>query len=747
MNTDYPLTRDVLLVGGGHSHALLLRRWGMTPLPGARLTVVNPEPTAAYSGMLPGHVAGHYSREDLDIDLVQLCRFAGARLILGHVTRVDLEAQRVAIDAGKTIGYDLLAIDVGVTSQVPDVPGFAEFAVPAKPLGRFAGAWARFLDRAAGGGPAEAACIGAGIAGVELSLAMQYALSRVAAGRARITIVDHGQALAGLPAGARRHVLARLRQAGVRLRESAHAVRLGPEGLELDDGSWIDSRFTVCAAGPRPWPWLSRIGLPTTDGYIDVDETLRSTADPRVHASGDCAHLTHAPRPKAGVYAVRSAPVLYHNLRAALTGQPLRPFRPQSDYLKLLSLGSRDAVAVKWGCHVSGPSIWRWKNRIDRRFMAKLRDLPEMPSQPVPAEAALELGELLTGPPACGGCGAKVGFDTLTDALRACPASVRPDLEAAPGDDAAILSMGDTRQVITTDHLRAFSLDPALVARVAAIHALGDIWAMGARPQVALANVILPRMTTRLQRRWLEEILAAATEVLTAEGAALAGGHTTIGAELTIGFTITGLCECRPVKLSGARPGDALILTKPLGTGILLAGEMRRKAPGGAVAGAWDMMTRSQGAAAAILAGSHAMTDVTGFGLAGHALNMCRASGVGARINLGSLPVLDGALVLAEAGVASTLAPTNRDACLPHMDLPGEGPLTAILFDPQTAGGLLAAVPAPSVDARLAELKAAGAGGWVIGEIVAGAPRLGRMAARAMGQTAVPPLRGSRSPG
>lgn len=734
MNTDYPLTRDLVLVGGGHSHALLLRRWGMTPLPGARLTVVNPEPTAAYSGMLPGHIAGHYSREDQDIDLVQLCRFAGARLILGHATHIDLATQRVNIDAGQTIGYDLLAIDVGVTSRVPDVPGFAEFAIPAKPLGRFADAWARFLDRAVGGGSAEAVCIGGGIAGVELSLAMQYSLSRVAAGRARVTIVDSGQVLAALPAGARRRVLTRLQQAGVRLRDWAQAVRLGPEGLELDDGSWIESRFTVSAAGPRPWPWLSQIGLPTTDGYVDVDAFLRSTADPRVHASGDCAHLTHAPRPKAGVYAVRSAAILYHNLRAALLGRPLRRFRPQSDFLKLLSLGSRDAAAVKWGCHVSGPSIWRWKDRIDRRFMAKFRELPEMPSQPVPAEAALELGELLTGPPACGGCGAKVGFDTLADALAACPASGRPDLEVAPGDDAAILSMGDTRQVITTDHLRAFSLDPALVARVAAIHALGDIWAMGARPQVALASLILPRMTTRLQKRWLEEILAAATDVLAAEGAALAGGHTTIGAELTIGFTITGLCEDRPVKLSGARPGDALILTKPLGTGVLLAGEMRRKAPGKAVAGAWASMTRSQGAAAGILSRTSAMTDVTGFGLAGHALNMCRASGVGACIDLGSLPVLDGAVALLEAGIASTLAPANRAACLPHMDLDVVGdPRADLLFDPQTAGGLLAAVSASNVDARLAELQAAGAGGWVVGEIVAGAPRLRRMSAGAMG--------------
>ncbi len=151
MRDDMPLTRDLLLIGGGHAHALVLRAWGMDPLPGARLTVVNPGPTAPYTGMLPGHVAGHYGRDDLDIDLVRLARFAGARLIDGAVDRIDADARRVTIAGWGDLAYDVASVDVGITGEMPQVPGFAEHGVGAKPLGRFADRWRGFLARGARG--------------------------------------------------------------------------------------------------------------------------------------------------------------------------------------------------------------------------------------------------------------------------------------------------------------------------------------------------------------------------------------------------------------------------------------------------------------------------------------------------------------------------------------------------------------------------------------------------------------------
>ncbi len=719
MTPALPLTRELVLIGGGHAHALVLRRWGMDPLPGVRVTVIDPAPAPPYTGMLPGHIAGHYPREALEIDLVQLARFAGARLILGRATGIDPEAKRVTVPGRPALAYDVCSVDVGITSDPPGLPGFAEHAVAAKPLGPYADRWQRFLGQVAQGAAARVVVIGGGVGGVELSMAMAHALAQ-AGTKPEVTVLETGRALEGLGPRARAALLKRMEGLGVSLREHVTASEVTAEGVTLEGGARLPAALVVGAAGARPHGWLAGCGLAMTEGFLDVGPTLQ-TSDRAVFAAGDCAHLTHAPRPKAGVYAVRAAPVLYENLRAALseTG-PLRPFQPQKDYLKLISLGGKSALADKWGLRLEGRWLWRWKDRIDGRFMDKFHDLPQMAAPDLPKTAAAGLREALGEKPACGGCGAKVGGGALGRVLAGLPSAGRADVDLRPGDDAAVLRMGGARQVITTDHLRAFTEDPFVQARIAAIHALGDIWAMGAAPQAALAQVILPRLAPRLQEHWLAEIMAGAAQVFGAAGAEIVGGHSSLGSELTVGFTVTGLCESAPITLGGAREGDVLLLTKPIGSGTILAAEMQRRARGAWVAECLAAMDVPQGPAASLLAGAHAMTDVTGFGLAGHLLGICDASGLAAELDLAAVPMMEGAEALAAAGVRSTLYPDNR-ALAARVEAP-ESPRAAVLFDPQTAGGLLAAVAAETAEDRLAALRAAGIPAARIGRLVPGAP-------------------------
>ena len=714
MQEALPLTRDVVLVGGGHAHALVLRAWGMRPLPGARLTLIDPAPTAPYTGMLPGHVAGHYERGELEIDLVRLARFAGARHVAARATGLDRAARRVVVEGRPDVAYDVASIDVGITSAMAELPGFAEHAVAAKPLDALAERWRAFLAAPSG----DVAVIGGGVAGCELSMAMAHAL-RGAGSTARVTVVEARRAMTDVTAAARRRVLAAMSGLGVRLLEGATVERVEAYGLRLEGGEAVPAALVVGAAGARPWPWLAGTGLETRDGYLAVGPDL-ATSDPRVFAAGDCAHMVHAPRPKAGVFAVRAAPVLHHNLRAAASGGRLRSYRPQSRYLKLISLGGRSAVANRSALAPSWlaprDATWRLKDRIDRRFMRRLTELPPMPEPPAPRERAAGAVE----GPLCGGCGAKVGSGVLAAALSALPRPARDDVLSAPGDDAAVLRVGGARLVATTDHLRAFTEDPWTLARIAAVHAMGDVWAMGAEPQAALATIVLPRMAERMQAETLREVLAALSETLRGAGAELAGGHTTMGAEATVGLTVTGLPRAEPIGLAGGRPGDALILTEAIGTGVVLAAEMQRRARGRDVAACLAAMARPQGEASRILGVARAMTDVTGFGLAGHLADICRASGAGARLDLDAVPLLPGALALAEAGVASTLAPANRAA------VPGrfpEGARAALAFDPQTAGGLLAAVPEAAAHTVLARLRDAGHDhAAVIGALTDGPP-------------------------
>ncbi|MCC5982850.1 MAG: selenide, water dikinase SelD [Rhodobacteraceae bacterium] len=722
-----PLTRDLVLLGGGHTHALVLKRWAMDPLPGARVTLISPDPTAPYTGMLPGHVAGHYGREELEIDLVQLARRAGARLILDRACGIDRSAQTVALQGRPPVAYDVLSVDIGISSDLPALPGYAEHAVSAKPLGRYAARWERFVQAVAtGAAPPQVAVIGGGVAGVELALAMAHRLRGTRG--AQVTVIEAAPApLPGIGAGARARLLAHMAAAGVSLRTGTAVAGITAEAVRLEDGAHLPAALVVGAAGTRPQDWLRGTGLDLTQGFITVGPTLQSPTDPRIFAAGDCAHMRHAPRPKAGVYAVRQAPVLLHNLRAALAeAGRLRQYHPQRDYLKLVSLGGRRALADKWGLPLEGRWLWALKDGIDARFMAGFAP-PPVQAPPQPRQSAAGQAGAQGNQPLCGGCGAKIAPAPLRQALAGLPAPDRADIQTGAGDDAAVLRMGDMRQVIATDHLRAFSVDPFIMARIAAVHALGDIWAMGAAPQALLLNVTLPRMSEALQARTLAEIMAAAQAVAGAEGAAIVGGHSAMGAEMSIGFTVTGLAGDRVLTKSGARPGDALILTRPLGTGIVLAAEMAMQAQGRDVAAALDAMATPQGAAAALLAPrASAMTDVTGFGLAGHLMEMLTAAGCGATLFAGALPVLPGVRDLIAAGHGSALAQGNRAALAGqvHPGAPeGATDVGALLHDPQTAGGLLAAVPEDAAPILLSALQSAGfTQAAVIGTLHDGAP-------------------------
>lgn len=724
MTPTIPITRDLVLIGGGHTHALVLRRWGMDPLPGARLTLIDPGPVTAYTGMLPGVIAGHYARDESEIDLVRLARFAGARLVIGAAMGLDLRARAVRLQGRPPIAFDVASLDVGITSAMPEVPGFEAHGTPAKPLGQFAVRWLEFRRAVASGEcPPKIAVIGGGVGGIELSMAMQRALA-LDGHMPGVTVIDRTEPLDGLAARPRRLILAAARERGIVTISGGEVASIDGAGVDLADGRRIEASFVAGVAGARPHDWLADTGLRTRDGYPCVDAMLR-TSEPDIFAAGDCAHLSRAPRAKAGVFAVREGPILHANLRAVLGAGRMRRYRPQTDYLKLVSLGGTDAVAARGRLALRHPLLWRWKNRIDRRFIAKLTDLPTMEPPQLPhAVAAGVRAEWGEGRPHCAGCGAKVGPTTLAQALADAPPARRGDVERGVGDDAAILKVGPARQAISTDHLRALTDDPWRMARIAAIHALSDIRAMGAAPQAVLASIVLPPMDARRQSRTLGEIMAGARAVFDAADAEIVGGHTSTGAEMILGFTVTGLLTARAIGHAGARPGDVLILTKPIGTGVVMAGEMAGRAHGREVKAAIDSMDRDQAAAAAILTAATAMTDVTGFGLAGHLGAICRASDVSVRIDMDEVPFLSGAERLARAGIRSTLWPQNRAAAeLVRLRAPDD-PRADLFYDPQTAGGLLAAVGADIASKLVERIEAEGGTAWRIGVVRDGPPSI-----------------------
>ena len=729
-----------MLIGGGHSHVGVLKNFGMYPEPGVRLTVICTDVHTPYSGMLPGYIAGHYRYDDVHIDLARLAEFAGARLYRNEVVGIDRAAGKVLCRNRPPVPYDRLSINIGSTPQLHGVEGADAFAVPVKPITRFNARWLALLARVQqhAEGALRVAVVGAGAGGVELTLSMQYRLRQElqALGRnpdlLEFHLLNAGPEILPTHNAAVRQKFARVLAArGVVMHHNANVIRVEPGRLHCASGQVVraDEMVWVTQAGGATWLQSTGLAL-DAGGFVRVQNTLQTLTDPHIFAAGDIAAMDHYPLEKAGVFAVRMGRPLADNLRLSLQGRTLKPYHPQPRWLALISTGDRYAVASRGALGLWGAWVWRWKDTIDRNFMRKFAEFPAMKpggrDAPAQAVSALDLNqdEALQAISAiamrCGGCGAKVGSTVLSRALGQLHVVQRDDVLVGlhDPDDAAVVRVPPGKALVhTVDFFRAFVDDPYLFGKVAANHALGDIFAMGADPQTATAIVTVPPGLEAKVEDLLFQVMTGAVEVLNEAGCALVGGHTGEGQELALGFAINGLMDddlASVTRKSGMRLGDVLLLTKPIGTGTLFAAHARLAAKGRWIDAALQSMVLSNRAAAQCLRefGATACTDVTGFGLLGHLVEMTKPSGVDAEIVLSQLPLLDGALETVAAGIVSSLqsanvrlrrALRNQEAFVMHPRYP-------LIFDPQTAGGLLASVSADRAEDCVVALQALGYG-------------------------------------
>jgi len=680
--------RHLVLVGGGHAHVAVLRSLAMRPEPAGRVTVVSTGPYATYSGMVPGVLAGLYRTDEARIDVRALAARARAAFIPDRAVHVDPERRVLTLAHRPPLRYDIVSFDIGSRPMAPERVGRDAPVVMVKPIEcALQGIEAALIIP-----PLEdahrAVVVGAGAGGTEVALALAARLR----GRGSVTVCDAGP-LPMQAAGARvsRFVLRALERRGIRFLGNASVERATAEQVFLTDGRSLPATLIIWATGAAGPELFADSGLCVDErGFLLVNDELHSAEHPEIFAAGDCATIaSHPTLPKAGVYAVRQGPVLTHNLRATLHGAArTQVFEPQRRFLSLLNTGDGRAILIYSGFAAEGRWAWRLKDRIDRAFMRKYARPPLDP------EAGMS-GEMIP----CGGCAAKVSADALTRVLG------QLDVPPAEGilvgletpDDAAVFAHpAGTLSVATLDAFPPFTDDLFVVGQVAAINAASDLYAMGAEGSVAIALACLPQADGSESEEQLTLFLRGALAALSGLGIQLVGGHSVAGEQALFGFAMYGWVEPdRIMRKAGARPGDHLVLTKPLGTGVVLAAARAGVAPAEWVDAAQVTMTQSNGPAMRLFksAGVRACTDVSGFGLAGHLGELLRAGGVGARLSAAAVPVLAGARELLEAGWRSSFHAANERA---HGQArAGEAPswLTALLHDPQTSGGLLAAIP------------------------------------------------------
>lgn len=364
--------KRLVLAGGGHAHVAVLDSFARRPAADVEITLVTPFPRQVYSGMLPGWIAGHYALDACVIPLEPLARRAGCRLVPAHVARLDLHSRVAYTEADEPIPFDILSLDTGPVIDRNAIPGLAQHAIALRPIESLIVEWQRLLAQLADVSDTQRlTVIGGGAGGVELALAIAYRAA-TAPLALRVQLVS---GRAGLVPSLADAVRARLRRAidarGVRLIED-DAIEIRRHAVLLAAGGELNSDATLVAIGAAAAPWLAAAGLATdAAGFVAVNEHLQSISHPFVFAAGDCATMIDAPRPKSGVYAVRAGPPLARNLRAALADHPLARYTPQRRALYLLSTGPKHAVA-SWGpFSAEGAWVWRWKDWIDRRFIAR----------------------------------------------------------------------------------------------------------------------------------------------------------------------------------------------------------------------------------------------------------------------------------------------------------------------------------------------------------------------------------------
>ena len=736
-----PVIKDLVLVGGGHSHLSVLKYFAMNPIPGLRLTLITRDLHTPYSGMLPGYIAGHYEYDEAHIDLRPLAQFAQARIYHAEVNDLDFENNNVICAGRPPIHFDLVSINIGSRPGTLHIPGADSFALPVKPIDRFLTRWDLLSDKIIKSKKDfHLAVVGGGAGGVEMALATQYRLNHLLQELNRSNEFLHIDLYCDteriLPTH-NKHVQHRfshvLDQRDIRVHynhrieevQKDHLVTSAGEHFQADAVLWVTS-----ASAPA---WLAEAGLDVdTEGFISVNDNLQSTSHDNVFAAGDIAAVVNHPRPKSGVFAVRQGPPLAHNLARAIQNQALKPFTPQRHFLGLISTGDQYAIASRSHWSLEGRWLWKVKDWIDRRFMDNFNELPEMkPSATPQINLAMTdektLHEISAIAMRCGGCGAKVGSTVLSRVINRLKPISRDDvvIGLADPDDASVTEVPAGKLVVqSVDYFRCFIDDPYLFGQIAANHALSDIYAMGAETQSAMAIATIPYGIEEQVEDQLFQTMSGALDVLNASNTALVGGHSSEGAELSFGLSVTGLADREQVmRKSGMQAGDVLILTKALGTGTLFAADMRLKAKGRWIDAALQSMLLSNQAAGLCMHrhGATACTDITGFGLLGHIVEMTRSSEKSVELELNTLPIMDGALEMIESGIFSSLQEQNVRLRRAIKD-PGklrEHKHFPLIFDPQTSGGLLAAIPAKNVEACLTELQTLGyPASTIIGSVI-----------------------------
>ena len=589
--------------------------------------------------MVPGLIAGVYQPEELTIDLRSLADQAGVAFIDAEITDIDLYKKILHCHKRNPIKFNYLSLNIGAFGNPNQKLGPEQAMI--KPLHESLALISQNDFYSHDAEHQEFSIVGSGLASIEVSIALRNRWPK-----RKLTL--HAQT----------------KKISEQIKETLQEQNI--KIISTIDNTTIEGPALFCTGSFGP-EWIKKIGLKVNrNGRIQTKSTLQTLDYPYIFASGDCGVIQNKERHASGVWAVRAAPILAINLENIIRSKPLRKWRPQKRAIQLIGkiqgINIAQQAWIQYGRYEIGPYhwAWKWKRFIDKRFIEMFHMKKAMGVHSESMD--------------CRGCAAKLAAEPLRNALKD---ATLGSLGNSP-EDAVTL---DKNWLQSVDGFPALISDPWLNARITTLHACSDIWACGATVASIQALITLPNIQAKLQESLLKQILSGINGAIKEQKAKVLGGHTLVSRDpapnpATMGIQIS-LCvngKQHPAldiwHKGGLQSGDVLLLSKPIGTGVLFAAAMQNATRATHLDKALALMSTSQHHLVDQLRklemkhprSIHACTDVTGFGLMGHLSEMLQASNHvrRAHINLAKVPALEGAINLLKQGYTSSLAPSNR---------------------------------------------------------------------------------------
>ena len=695
---EIPITNDLVLIGGGHSHLSVLMKLSKRPINGNRITLITNEIDTPYSGMIPGYIEGIYSWRDSHIDLYRLCLKLNVRFIHAEVERVSAYEKEIYFKDRPKIKFDVLSINTGIQSNNREIKGAAKYCLPVKPISKLTN---NFLNKITNF--KSIAFIGGGAGSVELALAIKKRFLNINQD-IKITIITGKRGLLStFPQKTKLTSLKTLEKFKIDIIEYKRVLEVKPKQIILSDKSMLKIDKAILSTNSMTPKWLAKSDiLLTKDNYILVNKSFQTNYK-YVFASGDVIDFNNQNLKKAGVFAVRSGKPLAINIKQFILGKKLVEYKFNKNYLALIGTSKRSAIATKYNLTFNSRFFFYLKKYIDQNFIKKFSDFKIRKKFTLEAlktdvlnifvkhkEKITDKNDIMQ----CKGCAAKVPLNALKQALPKDIVSTSEDAVSVPGQPELYQTVDMISSIIT---------DPFLLGKIAANHSISDMVSVNSKITSAMMILQLPLSKTEINSRDLEQVLLGANEIFKTIDCPLIGGHTMIGKDKdpVIGFSILGQKQ-KKIKIMKNRrkikTKDLLILTEKIGSGLIFAGinnylidsyfqidVIKQMIKGnlnfGKISNQLNILS---------------MTDITGFGLANHLLNLIKRdnSKTGLTIYPNKIPLFEGVNECLNKDIKSSLFKSNYDIAQKDIIYKRDkSKLDNILYDPQTVGGIAFIIP------------------------------------------------------